>query len=431
MPPNKPAAPTRRDPRELARRHERFVVRAQALFFARVAFLILGIGVALVPEWRGAVGATGALSVVLYLAAVGYSVANYFLLRRQRWGQRITFGTLCLDLTLLVLIISATGGIRSPVMAAQLIFTIFFALLFPSTMALIPPLLALPVAARVDLVVTGEAPGDLFYVLWYAALDAIAVYVMVYLTGREEVQTTEIAKLEQELKALAVVEERNRLAREIHDGLGAALSGVIIQAEYAGTLTKDPEVKAEIRELKGAAEEAIDELRRALTMMRNDFQLVPALENVCATFKARHKLPCELKLKGQPPRLSNEAQLTIFRILQESLTNIAKHAQAQTVTISVQFTVDGLNMVITDDGKGFDLRNTPAHHYGLINMRERARKVGGDVLIDSEPGAGTTVTKDVPRSALALTRVKQVNVEGWAERFRETQLKRKRSQTDE
>jgi signal transduction histidine kinase len=384
--------PSRRDPRENTRRHERFLVRAQALFFARCAFLVLAVGVLLFPDWREAVGATGVVSMVLFALALASSVANYFVLRRVRWGQPITFATLCLDLLLLVYLIAHSGGVRSPVMAAQLIFTIFFALLFPSSLALIPPLFALPVAARVDVLVTAGDWGDLFYLLWYAALDAVAVYVMVYLTGREEVQTTEIARLEQELKTLAVVEERNRLAREIHDGLGAALSGLIIQAEYVGTLTKESTVRTEIKELKTAAEEAIDELRRALTMMRNDFNLVQSLENTCSTFKSRNRVPCELRLRGTPPRLSSEAQLTIFRILQESLTNIAKHAQARKVTVIVHFTVDGLTMVVSDDGRGFDVRNTPAHHYGLINMRERARKVGGDVHIESEKGQGTVVS---------------------------------------
>ncbi|MBI5498568.1 MAG: sensor histidine kinase, partial [Deltaproteobacteria bacterium] len=390
--PSNPANAVRRDPRESTRRHERFVVRAQALFFARVAFLVLGFGVLLVAEWRVAVGATGLGTAAWAVVALGYSVTNYLLVRNQKYGQTFTFATLCLDLVLLVYLISHSGGVRSPVMAAQLVFTIFFALLFPSTTALIPPLLALPVAARVDLMFKADGWTDFFYLFWYAALDAVLVYVMVYLTGREEQQTTEIARLEQELKALAVVEERNRLAREIHDGLGAALSGLIIQAEYAGSISREPAVKAELKELKGAAEEAIDELRRALVMMRNDFQLVPALENVCSTFKARHKLPCDLSLRGNPPRLSNEAQLTIFRILQESLTNISKHANARKVTVSVNFTVDGLTMTVADDGKGFDIRNTPQHHYGLVNMRERARKVGGDVLVESERGQGTTVT---------------------------------------
>jgi two-component system sensor histidine kinase DegS len=389
-----PKAPARRDPRESTRRHERFVVRAQALFFARVAFLVLGVGVFLFPDWRMALGLSGYGAVALFILAAGYSVANHLLVSRPKWGQKFTFATLIADLMLLVAVISASGGVRSPVMAAQLIFTIFFALLFPSTLALIPPLVALPVAARVDqMFAGGEHLADFFYLLWYAALDAVAVYVMVYLTGREETHTSEIARLEQELKALAVVEERNRLAREIHDGLGAALSGLIIQAEYAGSISKEPAVKQELKELKGAAEEAIDELRRALVMMRNDFQLVPALENVTTTFKSRHKINCELNLRGQAPRLSSEAQLTIFRILQESLTNIAKHAGAKKVTVGVNFAVDGLTMTVEDDGTGFDIRNTPAHHYGLINMRERARKVGGDVLIDSEPGGGgTTVT---------------------------------------
>jgi two-component system sensor histidine kinase DegS len=387
-----PPPQKKRDPREATRRHERFMVRAQALFLARIAFIILGVGVLLVPDWRAAVGAEGYGTLAWFTLVVGYSVANYYLVRRPKLAVRFTFATLCLDLVLLVFLIMASGGMRSPVMAAQLIFTIFFALLFPSTLALIPPLLALPLAGRVDLMLSHEQWQDFFYLLWYAALDAVAVYVMVYLTGREEAQTDEIASLEQELKTLAVVEERNRLAREIHDGLGAALSGLIIQAEYAANISKEPLVKAEIKELKGAAEEAIDELRRALTMMRNDFQLIPALENMVNTFKSRHKVPAELALRGAPPRLSNETQLTIFRIMQESLTNIAKHAGARQVRVSVTFTVDGLSMTIADDGKGFDIRNTPVHHYGLINMRERARKVGGDVLIDSEPGEGTTIT---------------------------------------
>ena len=367
------------------------MVRAQALFLARIAFIVLAVGVMLVREWRTALGVTAWMVMAWFVVVVGYSVANFFLVRRPRVAPWFTFATLCADLLMLVFLIAVSGGVKSPVMAAQLIFCIFFALLYPSSLALLPPLLALPVAARVDLMLSGEQWADFFYLIWYAALDAVAVYVMVYLTGREENQTTEIARLEQELKALAVLEERNRLAREIHDGLGAALSGLIIQAEYATTLSREPAVKAELKELKGAAEEAIDELRRALTMMRNDFQLIPALENVVSTFKSRHRLPCELALRGTPPRLPNEAQLTIFRILQESLTNIAKHAQPKTVKVSVTFTVDGLSMSITDDGKGFDMRNTPVHHYGLINMRERARKVGGDVLIDSEPGRGTTV----------------------------------------
>src|SRR5690349_10771728 len=122
----------RRDPRENTRRHERFQVRAQALFLARVAFLTLGVGVMLVPDWRTAVGVSGWGSFIWFLIVVGYSAANFFVVRRKpKHAIRVTFVTLCADLLLLVYLIAASGGVRSPVMAAQLIYSIFFALLFP------------------------------------------------------------------------------------------------------------------------------------------------------------------------------------------------------------------------------------------------------------------------------------------------------------
>jgi two-component system sensor histidine kinase DegS len=225
---------------------------------------------------------------------------------------------------------------------------------------------------------------------------------MVYLTSREEKQNREILELEQSLGRMALVEERNRLARDIHDGLGASLSGVIIQAEYLVNLTKkDPDLQSEVKELKTGAEEAIDEVRRAVSMWRDDFLLVPQLENMCSTYMARHKLPIELKVSGTAFDCAEEQELTVFRILQECLTNIAKHAEPKLVQVAVSFEPDRIAMDIIDDGKGFDVTKTPKNHYGLINMRERARKANGEVSINSEPGKGTTVhlsVKPLPRT---------------------------------
>src|SRR5690606_14995963 len=145
-------------------------------------------------------------------------------------------------------------------------------------------------------------------------------------------------ELESELKKLAVVEERNRLARDIHDGLGAALSGLIIQSEYLLTLARGDEVvKREVGELKVAAEEAIDEVRRALSMMRDEFELMPQLENACTVFTTRFRIPVDLDIGGDPPPLSDEQKLTLFRIMQECLTNTAKHAEAKQVNVKVRF----------------------------------------------------------------------------------------------
>ena len=104
--------------------------------------------------------------------------------------------------------------------------------------------------------------------LWYLALNFIIIYVLVYLNEREVAAHREVTELQGDLKELAVVEERNRLAREIHDGLGASLSSLIIQSEYLLSLApKDEPLLKEIRELKASAEESIEELRRKLSRL--------------------------------------------------------------------------------------------------------------------------------------------------------------------
>lgn len=367
---------------------ERFVTRATAVFYARVALLSLGLGVLVVPSWRESFRMEGAAPWLVFAAGIAWALSCQAFAAHPEQGRRVMFVTLVFDLVVLVLLIARSGGFASPAMGVQLLFVIFFALLFPNPVAILPPLLVLPAVIL-------QSPLDALAVMrlgWIAALNGVAVYVIVYLTSREEKQTREILELEQSLRKLSVVEERNRIARDIHDGLGASLSGVIIQAEYLLTLTKSEEdLQREVRELKTGAEEAIDEVRRAVSMWRDDFVLVPQLENTCTTFTSRHKVPVELKVTGDAPQLAEVQELGIFRILQECLTNIAKHARATKVIVGVAFKPEVIELSIVDDGAGFDPAKTPKNHYGLINMKERARKANGEVSIDSAPGKGTRV----------------------------------------
>ena len=129
---------------------DRFSDRARALFYARLAFLAIGLGVLAVPSWSAYVGATGTTAFAVYFTVIGYSVSNYLLLEHPRIGRPLTFVTLNLDLVALGAMVIASGGLKSPVMAGQVLFTIFFVLLFPRLWALIPPLLLLPVVARIE-----------------------------------------------------------------------------------------------------------------------------------------------------------------------------------------------------------------------------------------------------------------------------------------
>jgi len=377
---------------------EKFITRARTLFYARLAFLTIGLGLLALPMWSEAFGIRGPFGFVVYFGMLGYSIANFLVVEHDLVGRLATYVTLCLDLAVMVYLVEVSGGLHSPLFATQLMFTTIFVILFPKPLAILPPLLTLPIVAKIDQIV-GTTPlgtNELLILIWYSALNFIVVYVIVYLNEREDAAHRDIVSLERDLQGLAVVEERSRLSREIHDGLGASLSSLIIQAEYLEGLAQDEELKSEIRELKSCAEESIDELRRSLRMMRADFELVPTIEDYCRTFGERSKLPVRFEKTGVPPLLSSDAQLTIFRVLQEALSNARKHAKPK--ELAVRFAVEPgmVSLAIIDDGVGFDVAASRRGHYGLSTMRERASKIGGGVEIQSKRGGGTSITLRIP-----------------------------------
>lgn len=382
---------------------ERFVARAKALFYARMMFFTLGLLLLAVPHWSFYFGLRGAGALAAYITMLLYGVANYIVIGHRQAGRIVTYVTLCLDLAITVLLIAKPqtgGGLQSPLLATQLLCTTLFAILFPKPLAILPPLLALPITTRLDQVLN-RAPTEveLLTVLWYTALNFIIIYVIVYLNEREVSAHREVVALQADLKELAVVEERNRLAREIHDGLGASLSSLIIQSEYLMQLARDEPLRSEIRELKASAEESIEELRRSLRMMRDDFDLGAGVADYVKTFGERIQRPIHFEQSGAAARLSPDAQLAVFRVLQECLSNAARHAEASRIDVRLSCTPERVELSVKDDGKGFDPTAPRQGHYGLLNLRERARKIGGEVLIESSSGAGTRITLSVPASS--------------------------------
>ncbi len=381
---------------------ERFVARARALFYARMMFLTLGLLILALPEWSSYFGLKGPWAFAGYFFMLLYSVANYMVIDHPRAGAVLTYVTLCLDLLIMVVLIAKPqvgGGLQSPLLATQLLFTTLFAILFPKPLAIIPPLLALPITTRLDQLLNRSPTAvEMLTLLWYSALNFIIIYVVVYLNEREIAAHREVVELQADLKELAVVEERNRLAREIHDGLGASLSSLIIQAEYLMQIAQDEKVRAELAELKSSAEESIEELRRNLRMMREDFDLVHALEEYVKTFRDRTQLEITFLRSGIQERLSPDQAISLFRVLQECLSNAARHARARSVEVRLAFDGDARRVLLSvkDDGQGFDPQAPKAGHYGLVNLRERAMKVGGQVIIDSAPGRAPHITFSIP-----------------------------------
>lgn len=385
------------DPTTLIHVREKFSSRARALFYARLAFLAIGLLALIVPAWTRSLGLRLPTAAYAYLFIVAYHIGAYVAIGRR--GQKVaTFTSLCLDILVIIYLCAASGGLKSPLLPTQLVFTLFFALLFPSPLAILPPLLTLPLVAKIDQLLGARlGAGDILLLLWYSILNCVVVWAVVYGDSREEAGFREILGLQRERRRAMLAEERARLAREIHDGLGAAMSGVVLQAEYLETQAPEGSPLAkEVRELREAASEGMDELRRAVQMMRDDFDLLPALEDHVAQFGQRMRLEARFEASGAERTLDAQTQLCLFSVLKEALANVARHAGAHGVTVTLRFDEREAVLRIVDDGQGFDPEAPRPGHYGVRNMRERAERVGAALRIESGAAKGTSVELRVP-----------------------------------
>jgi two-component system sensor histidine kinase UhpB len=199
-------------------------------------------------------------------------------------------------------------------------------------------------------------------------------------------------------RALAAQEfERVRVARELHDEVGQTLTGVMLGIERVGRGAL-PEMRDALVELREAARGSLDDVRRIARELRpealDDLGLASAL-NTLATRVARDAgVHVDRRLSGDTG-LSADAELVVYRVAQEALTNIARHAGARRVELVLERRGPVTRLLVRDDGGGFDPARVPRGS-GIRGMRERAVLVGGRLLLDSAPGRGTQVRLEVP-----------------------------------
>lgn len=387
-----------------ATRRDQFSHRAKAVFYARLALDAFGVLFLLAPSWASASTPFLSWALFIYLILLAGHVTSYLWIDHK--GDRVVFFlSLCLDTLALGSVIVLTGGLASPLMSGHILYAVFFAILYPHPLAILPPLLLLPVIAKISQLTGIEEPGrDLLLLLWYSGLDLIIVYVVVYFDLQENLQFRNILQLSQEKQRLGRVAERQRMAREMHDGLGAILSTIKIQSEFVCELAPEGgELKVEAEELQQRTNLALAELRRAVRILRDDFDLTNSLEELIVNLSSIWKFEAKLKSNLESRPLPVNRQLHLYRIVQEALTNAGKHARAQIVTVIAmydeappewagdEFSGVGIRLEITDDGRGFPVEQQKQGHYGLVHLQERAAEMGGVCRISSAPDAGTTI----------------------------------------
>ena len=201
-----------------------------------------------------------------------------------------------------------------------------------------------------------------------------------------------------QLAMRAQEEERSRLARDLHDEVNQALTAILLRLEALAQETP-PERAPELVELKRLVNQAMEELLNLARQLRpsalDDHGLVAALETQLKRFSARTGVEARLDTGGDPDRVAEVVQTAIYRVAQEALTNVTRHAGATIVELVVAQTNGEVELRVSDDGRGFD-PTARGRGLGLVGMAERARLVGGELDVRSAPGGGTTITLRVP-----------------------------------
>jgi signal transduction histidine kinase len=238
-------------------------------------------------------------------------------------------------------------------------------------------------------------------VSWSAGL--LIVWLMAQVLVRQEKLVKENARLHEVARQAAILEERQRLARDLHDSVTQALYGLSLHAEAATRALAagetDP-VAANLHEIRETTQEALGEMRLLLYELRppllEERGLLGALQARLGAVESRAGLVTELRGTATE-RLRPETEQGLYRLAQEALNNVLKHAHARHVGVELEVTTDRAILEVADDGVGFEPALRGGHGFGLAGMRERAAKLGGTLQVASAPGAGTRVRVEVPR----------------------------------
>jgi signal transduction histidine kinase len=236
------------------------------------------------------------------------------------------------------------------------------------------------------------------------ALLYLVPFIVSVLAERERQQHSELEAAHERLRRhaatveqLAISRERNRLARDLHDTLAHSLSALTVQLQALRTLwANDPEAAGEsVDQLSVLAHRGLEDSRRAIQALRSGpvetLGLDGALRDTLQAFQARTGVQIRLSIAGGESDLTAEEAQALFRIAEEALSNVERHASARQVTLRLARGVDRIDLVIHDDGVGFDPAIVDVDHYGLTGMRERAAMIGASLEVSSHPGGGSEI----------------------------------------
>lgn len=263
-----------------------------------------------------------------------------------------------------------------------------------------------PVTFSVELVMIG------IMVIGWAALLALWMRSVMRESAERKRLIEQLEETQRDLSAAerqaGILQERQRLAQEIHDTLAQGFTSIVMQLEAADQALPEEqgEVRSRLFQARETARQSLAEARRLVQALRPEplegASLPEALSRVAGRWRQETGIALTFTVTGSPYSLHPEVEVSLLRMMQEGLANVYKHAQAHQVTVTLTYMEDQIALDIHDDGVGFDTGHQPvslgieSSQFGLQTMRERALQIGGQMIIESSPGQGTTLAFQIP-----------------------------------
>ncbi|MBU2534559.1 MAG: sensor histidine kinase [Chloroflexota bacterium] len=348
------------------------------------------------------------LYIILGMLGVYTALKVFSPLRWQARGA-MTYLILSGDFILCILLVIYTNGLNSIFLLYSLTPIMTAALLFEERIAL-----ALAATASLSLSLThlflSQFTERFTWIMQGYNLTLLIVYTLfsfVVATVPYRINLNIRRRIERE----AIIEERRRIAREIHDGVAQSLSYLNMKTKsVSDLLTSKNSVQAltELNEIREVVQDTYEDIRESIDQLSTEIKsvsILAALGNYVREFSSNNGIPVQFEISKPFTRLSPVAELQLLRIAQEALTNVRRHAMASSVEVTLRNTAAEVEMVVKDDGRGFkleELEEYPPGYHGLAIIKERAEGLGGNVFITTAPDKGTEMKVTLPVEKVRL-----------------------------
>jgi len=348
--------------------------------------------------------------IIVILSVLGvYSLLKVFSPLHWRERSLLTYLILAGDFLICLLLVLFTNGLNSPFLLYSLIPIMTAALLFEERVSL-----SLAAIASISLSMAhltfSQLSERITWIMQGYNLTLLIIYTLfsfVSATVPYRINLNIRRRIERE----AIIEERRRIGREIHDGVAQSLSYLNLKTKLVSDAVSSQNTEQALTgldDIQKIVQDTYDDVRDSIDQLSievRNLPLVPALRDAVREFGKKNDIQVQFDVSRAFPQLSPVADLQLLRIAQEALTNVRRHALATEVAVKLENTPQAVVMVVRDNGQGFtllDAEDLPPGYHGLTIIRERAEELGGTLTISTAPGEGTEVRVSLPIEKVRL-----------------------------